>query len=296
MLEREAFFEQRNRYLSAARPIQSPEHLKGRERALHDLIDALRSPGRHAFIYGYRGVGKTSLAQTCAFQLQHARRAPVIVSCEPGSDFSSVLADIISQIVSHDPLATTKTKQFSLGGTFAGTGGNLGFTTTKGRSDIKVSTVADAISYLVAAGVSEENPITIVIDEFDQIADPSQHGKFANLIKQISDRSIYAKVILCGIADSVQSLFSEHQSIFRQVHATDVQRIGLQARLDIMDDALRALKMSIPRGLQYRIAQISDGFPSFVHLIAEKVITTTFEAGLVETDGPKLRAGVGQRD
>jgi len=288
---RAKFVEVRDRYLSAARPIQTEEHLKGREKVLSDLVDALRSPGRHAFIYGYRGVGKTSLAQTAAFRIQSAKRPPAIVSCETSSTFESVIRDVVIQAAGLNPLATSRQSGLSGGLTFAGMGANASMSGSSVPPNVQITGVADAVNLLnfVAQDKSE---LTIVIDEFDQIVDAEQHRKFANLIKQISDRGIAVRVILCGIAETAEALLSEHASIFRQVHATEVERLKPQARLDIIDDALKALGMTIPRGLCYRISSISDGFPSFVHLVTEKVLTATFDENLLETNGTTYERGL----
>ncbi|HEY4140768.1 MAG TPA: ATP-binding protein [Pseudolabrys sp.] len=114
----------RNSYLTSAQPIQSPEHLKGRTRTLQLLLDALTSPGRHAFIYGYRGVGKSSLAQTTAYQLQHAAGSPIIIGCEPTSTFAQICQDVIRIAANVDPLERKGQTKFNLGGSISGYGAN----------------------------------------------------------------------------------------------------------------------------------------------------------------------------
>jgi hypothetical protein len=52
--------------LSPASAIKSPEFLQGRDQQLTDVRQALAMKGRHVFIHGFRGVGKTSLAYTAA--------------------------------------------------------------------------------------------------------------------------------------------------------------------------------------------------------------------------------------
>jgi len=59
-----------NEVLFASQPIQSIEHLYGRAPELDRIEKALFAPGRHIFIYGDRGVGKSSLAATAANQYQ----------------------------------------------------------------------------------------------------------------------------------------------------------------------------------------------------------------------------------
>jgi uncharacterized protein len=60
------FGKEMHRVLSPSNAIQTPELLHGRAKQLEEIRRALYSPGRQIFIYGHRGVGKTSLAQTAA--------------------------------------------------------------------------------------------------------------------------------------------------------------------------------------------------------------------------------------
>lgn len=279
-MDRETYLGVLAKYLTSARPIQSPEHLKGRDRALSQVVDALKSPGRHAFIYGYRGVGKTSLAQTAAYQLQSSYGAPVICACDFESTFSSVCRDIVRQALKIDPLERKGQTKFNLGLNVATIGGgNIGHERSNPNNDISISNVSDAVEYLKAVTKKIGLNLVILVDEFDQIKDGNEHRKFAGLIKQVSDQSVPAKFIFCGIAETIEKLFSEHQSIFRQMHSERVDQLVLQARLDIINDAAEALGTSIEVGHKYRIAQISDGFPSFVHLISEKIFTACFDNG-----------------
>jgi uncharacterized protein len=59
-----------DRVLSPSRAIETPELLKGRDTQLAEIRKAWYQAGRQVFIHGYRGVGKTSLAMTAAFQHQ----------------------------------------------------------------------------------------------------------------------------------------------------------------------------------------------------------------------------------
>jgi energy-coupling factor transporter ATP-binding protein EcfA2 len=278
-MSREEFLMIRNSYLTSAQPIQSPQHLKGRARPLQVLLDALTSPGRHAFIYGYRGVGKSSLAQTTAFQLQHSTGSPLLIGCEPTSTFAQICGDIIRLALSVDPLEKKGQTKFNLGATVAGYGGNIGVERAAARQEIQIRSVNDAIAHFKSACQRFSPGFMAVVDEFDQLAEPEEHNRFALLLKQLSDQKIPVRFIFCGIADSIEKLFSQHASIFRQVHCELVDRLNLQACLEIIEDASKALKIEMRSDFKFRIAQISDGFPAFVHLISEKVFTATFDRG-----------------
>jgi hypothetical protein len=280
---REEFLMIRNSYLTSARPIQTPEHLKGRTSALQSLIDALTSPGRHAFIYGYRGVGKSSLAQTTAFLLQSSMSSPILVACEPTSTFANVCRDIIQIALNVPALETKEARKISVGANVAGYGGNLGYETNPNRQQIEISSVNDAIALLRQACAHFGPGFIVVVDEFDQLSSAEEHQKFALLLKQISDQRIPVRFTFCGIAESIDRLFSQHESIFRQIHSVLVERLDLQSCIDIIQDASKALKIEIRDDFTYRVAQVSDGFPSFVHLISEKIFTAAFDL-----DGSKV--------
>ena len=64
--DKERFGEALRSHIRPSNPIDSFEHLVGRDRQLETVEEALTLPGRHIFIYGDRGAGKTSLALTAA--------------------------------------------------------------------------------------------------------------------------------------------------------------------------------------------------------------------------------------
>ena len=67
--------------LTPSDSIKTPERLFGREKTLQTIDRAFNSPGRQIFIYGDRGVGKTSLAQTAALLNTGVENLPIYVMC-----------------------------------------------------------------------------------------------------------------------------------------------------------------------------------------------------------------------
>lgn len=117
-----------------------------------------------------------------------------------------------------------------------------------------------------------------VIDEFDLIESKSVQKDFANLVKQVSDKRVDVCFIFCGIAESAEALMSAHGSADRYFHAVDLGKLPWEARFEIVDTAAEALGIEIDRTTVYRIGMISDGFPYYVHFIAEKLFWRVFEA------------------
>src|ERR1017187_3239777 len=97
-LNREDFANLLHANLSPTSPIQSQEHLFGRSKQLQLIEQALYAPGRSIFIYGDRGVGKTSLAQTVAYSHQSSKHEPVLLACTPSTTFEALMAGALSAL------------------------------------------------------------------------------------------------------------------------------------------------------------------------------------------------------
>ncbi len=95
--------------VSPTSPIQSEEHLFGRTKQLNLVQQALYAPGRSIFIYGDRGVGKTSLAQTVAFSHQSATHDPVMLVCEPKTTFAGLMNNALASLSSATPKPSSST-------------------------------------------------------------------------------------------------------------------------------------------------------------------------------------------
>jgi Cdc6-like AAA superfamily ATPase len=122
-------------YLNSARPIQNFEHLKGRQKAHQNLVDALNVPGKHAFIYGSRGVGKTSLAQTSAKTVQPTLQHQLLIACDHSSTFESICRDIIKRLLALDPCKVAVHRKWSGGVNILGSGINVAWDANKEKID-----------------------------------------------------------------------------------------------------------------------------------------------------------------
>src|SRR5688572_18770473 len=97
-------------HLRPSAPIDSEELLYGREQALQTIREAYYTPGRQAFITGDRGVGKTSVARTAGFLLNHATSEPAYVACSRTANFGAIIWTIHAQLTQHATEVTRRTK------------------------------------------------------------------------------------------------------------------------------------------------------------------------------------------
>lgn len=269
-----------SRVLSPSQPLQSEEFLKGRAEQLHGIEKALYAPGRHVLIHGLRGVGKSSLAQTAAFKISSGHD-PIIVSCDAQSTFKSIIKDIFDEALVRDPRVVEETRQKSgvLGFSWWGVSATANTSTgTKEKEVEEPLSVNDAVRLIQFLSQTMGGRPVFVVDEFDLISDTSVQRDFANLIKQVSDKRVDVCFIFCGIAESAEALMAAHGSADRYFHAVDLGKLPWDARIEIVETAAQALGIDVDKTTVYRIAMICDGFPYYVHFIAEKLFWRVYEA------------------
>lgn len=261
--------------VSPSRPIRSIQYLKGREPELDTIDRALFAPGRHVFIYGDRGVGKSSLAATAAYQYQSAESEPIFVSGSIDDTFKTVVANIANNALGRSRVEAVKQN----------TNSSIEWRGLKWGAGIEISTidiasqiqsVGDAVELLKQVANQHSDKPIVVLDEFDTISDQNERNKFAALLKQLGDQSVNLKFIFTGIGSTLDELLGAHQSAYRQLETVELPRLGWEARREIVVSAAEAFDLSVDDNINWRIAAVSDGYPYYVHLITEKMLWEAF--------------------
>lgn len=262
--------------VSPSSPIQVPNQLHGREQQLQRIDQALQATGRSVFIYGDRGVGKTSLAQTAAFLHQSANKDPIFITCSRGSTFFGLIKAIAANL-----LPTPMTSQRSA---TASLGVNIGILAAGGQRQQsaeelpQVDEMNAAVRLVKFVGQKYSSQTTVVVDEFDLVTNADEKALFADFIKQLGDQQVPVQFIFCGIGESLDALLGAHPSAYRYIEAVQVDRLHFEPRWAIIDRSAAAMGVVIPKEPRFRIAAISDGFPYYVHLICEKLYWEMFNA------------------
>jgi hypothetical protein len=262
--------------LSPTSPIRSPEQLRGREKRLEDIRRAMVQPGRSVFVYGDRGVGKTSLAQTAAFEHQSASRPPVLIGCDAASTFGRVVQQISTRLLGLDVNLIKLSDQAKGGFQSGGISAELQRTKEKGPVPLPNS-VDEAINMLSQAAKRHSQQPVVVIDEFERLKDDGERALFADLIKQTGDQAMPFKLIFCGVASALSELLDAHHSCYRYLVTVELERLPPAPRFEIINEAAGALGVEIETSSLGRISAISDGFPHYIHLITEKLLWVIFE-------------------
>ena len=239
-------------------PISERELFSGRLDQVRTILDTISQLGCHAVLYGERGVGKTSLSNVLqSFLLQgddtifHLPR----VNCDASDTFTSLWK-----------------KQFQ---DMSVTDTRLGMGFVAPKVNVSRQLVEDLPEKLTPDDVrrtldrlSEGVILVPVFDEFDRVTNDEVSVLMADTIKVLSDFSVRATIILIGVADSVEELINEHQSIERALVQVPMQRMSNAEIAEIVKRGLNRLKLEPANGVLAEIVNLSQGLPYVTHLLA----------------------------
>jgi Cdc6-like AAA superfamily ATPase len=253
MDEWEALAYDAGKYFTPSSPIDENQLFAGRHDQLRQVVDVINQKGQHAIIFGERGVGKTSLANVIAKYIRGKSVFALRKNCDGSDNFSSIWKKITSDILLNDAIKKI------------GFIDDAAFKTTRLCDySINEDITPDDVRQMLTILSSRCIPI-IIIDEFDRIHEPSTKSIMADTIKTLSDHAISATVIMVGVADSVDQLINEHQSIERSLAQIKMPRMSNGELKMIIDNGLKPLGMAIEEDAKNYIASLSQGLPHYTH-------------------------------
>lgn len=237
-------------------PIDSKDLFAGRKKQRDRVVGTVFQKGQHAIVFGERGVGKTSLANTLfdflvfmgKFKYQRAR-----VNCSQETEFGDIWRSVFKQLTFDPDAETTLTLEDAL------------------PDNPSPENIKETFQLLSC-------PSIVVIDELDRLGDPDIRTRLADTIKTLSDNAIDTTLILVGVADTIEQLIAEHESIQRALVQVPMQRMSKVELLEIIDKGLSKCDgLTIDAYVRERIADYSHGLPFYTHLLAREAALNTVE-------------------
>jgi Cdc6-like AAA superfamily ATPase len=239
-----------------ASPVSEESLFAGRIEQLHRVIDAVNQRGQHAIVFGERGVGKTSLSFIISTKLSRpgADLLTPRINCDSTDTYTTIWRKVFSEI---DLIRERPAIGFQM---------SIFQESSKAADVLPDPCGPDDVRRLLTI-LSDSATVIVVLDEFDRITDEKVRRAMADTIKVLSDNSVPATLVLVGVADSVDALIVEHQSIERALVQIVMPRMSQPELRQIIEKGLSRLGMEPDHEAAHAIAVLSQGLPHYTHLI-----------------------------
>lgn len=263
-----------------SQPVASAIKFAGRGTLLTRVVRAIQDQHLHVIIYGDRGIGKTSVLRVVQELAESAHYSVYYVSCGEEMDFSDTFRAVAAKISAlYDSAIDPTIESVERGGTLADRLPAGNFT---------VSQFSDVLTHV--AGTR----ILIFLDEFDRVGSMRFRAAVAELIKNLSDRSMQVQLVLAGVAANVTDLVEQVPSIRRNI-------VGIPV-LNMVDDEIREL---IAIGEKHGDVRFGDdairlltthatGLPYLASLIAQHACLVAGEQGKGDIAATHVTVAIGR--
>jgi hypothetical protein len=235
---------------SPGAPVQERDLFSGRSSQIGALEDAVNQRGRHAIVYGERGVGKTSLANVLPLVLHRPNKQLIYVrvNADPTDTFVTLWKKVFKRM---SYVVST----------------NGGPVTKKISEDFGAELSPDDVQLVLSEFDSNHTPI-IVIDEFDRIQNSGTTQLVADTIKALSDYSVNATVVIVGVAEDVSTLIQGHESITRSLVQIKMPRMSTDELKQLILTRYGRCGIATDADAVWKIIFLSRGLPYYAHLLA----------------------------
>ena len=232
-------------------PIDEGRLFSGRAQQVSDLLDIIYERGAHAVIFGERGVGKSSLANTLS------TRVPAVVTnmsfnkqnCRPEDTFftlwSKMLWEFEYEGVAISEYLKDETREF--------------------------------VIVKMLESLAKDKRYIFIFDEFDRIESHETKRAMADTIKHFSDYPQNVTIIIVGVGLSIEQLFGAHPSIERCCRQIPMQRMSDDELSEIISDRYPDIGVSATDDMRDNLVGLSQGMPGFVHLAAREAALSALE-------------------
>ncbi|KOS04908.1 hypothetical protein AM493_01800 [Flavobacterium akiainvivens] len=286
-----------------AREITDAKLFAGREAQVKDAYYALNTDGANIAIVGGRGIGKSSLARQIInigqgnneildkLNIYHDAKLDYLTIYLACGNNIKTIDDLLRRLITTkecllDWIYDIASARKELGKFQSGL--DIGVLKIGGDDSVEKTSIPsissheidvifqNIISEILKAKITK-NGILIVVDEFDQIDDPSG---FAKLLKSLATNTPGLKFCIVGVAQDIQYLMKEHGSTDR-LFAGSVINLPSMSNPELTE-IIRNAENSINDHIKFddtatnKLIDLANGHPYIVHLIGKQALRTAY--------------------
>lgn len=270
------------RVFTPGSPLNERDLFAGRSDQVQQIISAISQKGYHVVLFGDRGVGKTSLSNVLIEFLGDIGQDMFLMpraNCDASDDFASLWKKVLRGV------SITHSKS------------GVGFTAEAIQTS---STIADMLPDTITpddvrrtlAQLATNNSMVVIFDEFDRLQNRTTTIMMADLVKSLSDHGVDATIMLIGVADSVNALIGEHQSVERALVQVRLPRMSRAEIEQIIGRGLTKLGMGIDAPAMAELSTLSQGLPYVTHLLALHTARAALRKHSLKIDLADVQTGV----
>ncbi len=254
-----------------SQPVVDRRMFAGRVEVLTTLIRSLEDQRVHVVLYGERGIGKTSLVHVLAQAARDARYIVIYSSCGATSNFDELFRAVAAEIplLFHSGFAPTAAE--------AERGQSVADLLPAG--EVSPRQVSDVFAKIIGTRV------LIILDEFDICNSTEFRRNIAELIKNLSDRSVRVQLVIAGVAGDLTELVEHIPSIRRNIFALQVPKMATSEIHHLIENGQSISGVSFEPPAMDFITSVSNGSPYIACLLSH-------HSGLAAVDKGRLKIGV----
>jgi archaellum biogenesis ATPase FlaH len=228
-------------------PIDEVALFAGRQEQIQKLQDTSISKGRHAVVFGERGVGKTSLVNIFHLDTAHAKTVwHIYTQCTQSDTFDDIWRRAFKRI----KFSTTDAEFYA------------------DQIIIDRQLTPDDVELILNNFTNNDYPV-IVFDEFDRVLSLEARRLMSETIKQLSNSPKNTTIIIVGVANSVTDIIEQHQSIARALVQVQMPRMNMDELKNIITSRLRRTQIKVQDNALWRISYLSSGLPFYTHALGQ---------------------------
>jgi len=262
-------------------PKQAAKLFAGRRQELRRIVSAIEEWKAHVVIYGERGFGKTSLANTV---VEIARQGGITVltcSCSSELTFEEMCRGFLRELPL--PFRGIPGRE---GGGRAANRGNLASLLPPGP--FGAAELTEALRHLT------DRHVIFRLDEFDRIRDPAVKTQLAEAIKNLSDSGARVTFLIVGVADDLDELLGRHPSIQRNVVGIHLALMRDEEVLKLIAAGESSAGVQFDEDVKRRIVALAQGLPYQVQLLCLQCGQAAIEAGVRRVTRDHLERAIDQ--
>lgn len=259
------------------RPQRSLRRIAGRKGELLRIFQAIARERAHVVVYGERGRGKTSLVNLVAAAARSSGYMVGRYACSVETDFDEIMRGLARDLPP-SLLAVPVVEDAALEGCEA----------ALPRGKLQPRDLA-ALPGRLSGG-----QLLLIVDEFDRVVDQSTRTRFADTIKQVSDRGAPINFVIVGVSDSLEELLGRHPSIQRNVVSVPLPLLSDAEIQEILDIGSRGADLIFPPHVRSAIVALARGVPYIAQLLGLHAGDRALARGAGEVDEADLIASIQQ--